>query len=536
MVELMMSSGMASFPVKFELEDPLEDEHGPLSKRSKTTSASSNFNQQDAGNDEFPVPPLEYNPLDEPSPLGLKLKKTPSLLDLITMKLAQNNASLVAASAPENPTAVRDQETRRASTSAATDKLKASNFSGSLLRIGSWEYASRYEGDLVAKCYFAKHKLVWEILEGGLKSKIEIQWSDIMGLKASCPENGPGSLTLVLARQPLFFKETNPQPRKHTLWQATSDFTGGQASLNRQHFLQCPPGVLNKHYEKLIQCDVRLNSLSRQPELALESPYFDTKATVFENLDELNNHGLDPLGSGKGSPLSSIQDAASPAAAQSSSVSFEQPDLLGSAPEHLSRDAPSPSSVMDTRAVGKNANSVGYDSHGLRNLEQLKVPGLRPSMSMTDLVSHIETCISQQINSGNLQSDEALECKGMLEDIAQMWLSDTQCATASDEKSLMKKVNSLCCLLQDPTASHEPNLNGENHLQKPVQPNDASSSSACENKGNDEENDKDFAGGKPTPSIPRIDSFGDLLLHLPRIASLPKFLFNIAEDDENQAR
>lgn len=45
MVELMMSSGMASFPVKFELEDPLEDEHGPLSKRSKTTSASSNFNQ-----------------------------------------------------------------------------------------------------------------------------------------------------------------------------------------------------------------------------------------------------------------------------------------------------------------------------------------------------------------------------------------------------------------------------------------------------------------------------------------------------------
>lgn len=114
--------------------------------------------------------------------------------------------------------------------------------------------------------------------------------------------------------------------------------------LYRQHFLQCPVGVLNKHYEKLIQCDVRLNSLSKQPELALESPYFDTKATVFENLDELNDHGLDPVGSGKGSPLSSIQDAASPAAAQSSSVSFEQPDLLGAAPEHLSRDAPSPSS------------------------------------------------------------------------------------------------------------------------------------------------------------------------------------------------
>ncbi|XP_059287839.1 uncharacterized protein LOC132041081 [Lycium ferocissimum] len=522
MIELMMKS----FGVKFEVEDSLEDEHAPLTKRSK---CSSNLNQWDIGNDEFPVPPPEYNPLDEPSPLGLRLRKSPSLLDLIQMRLSQNNASSIAPSAPENPTTVSNKETRGTATSVATDKLKASNFSGSLLRIGSWEYASRYEGDLVAKCYFAKHKLVWEILDGGLKSKIEIQWSDIMGLKANCPENGTGSLTIVLSRQPLFFRETNPQPRKHTLWQATSDFTDGQASLNRQHFLQCAPGVLNKHYEKLIQCDVRLNFLSQQPELALESPYFDKKATVFENLDELNAHGLDPVDSGKGSPLSSIQDAASPAAAQSSSVSFEQPDLLGAAPECLARDAPSTSSVMDTRAVGENANSVGYDSHGMRNLEQLKVPGLRPSMSMTDLVSHIESCISEQINSGSLQSDDALECKGMLEDIAQMWLSDTQYTTASDEKSLMKKVNSLCCLLQDP--------NGENHLQKPVQSNDACSSSACESsKGNDEENTKDFDGGKPAQSIPRRDSFGDLLLHLPRIASLPKFLFDIAEDDENQAR
>lgn len=38
---------------------------------------------------------------------------------------------------------------------------------------------------------------------------------------------------LQLTRQPLFFRETNPQPRKHTLWQATSDFTSGQASLHR---------------------------------------------------------------------------------------------------------------------------------------------------------------------------------------------------------------------------------------------------------------------------------------------------------------
>lgn len=61
------------------------------------------------------------------------------------------------------------------------------------------QYKSRYEGDLVAKCYFAKHKLVWEVLDGGLKNKIEIQWSDIMGLKASYPDDGPGTLDVVVS-------------------------------------------------------------------------------------------------------------------------------------------------------------------------------------------------------------------------------------------------------------------------------------------------------------------------------------------------
>lgn len=60
------------------------------------------------------------------------------------------------------------------------------------------QFTSRYEGDLVAKCYFHKSKLVWEVLEGGLKSKIEIQWSDIMGLKAECPDDGPGTMTVVV--------------------------------------------------------------------------------------------------------------------------------------------------------------------------------------------------------------------------------------------------------------------------------------------------------------------------------------------------
>ncbi|EPS63967.1 hypothetical protein M569_10814, partial [Genlisea aurea] len=211
--------------------------------------------------------PSEYNPLDEPSPLGLRLRKSPSLLELIQIKLSQGSAGTQSHVKKEAKSGV-----------SSGDKLKASNFPGSVLRIGNWEYKSRYEGDLVAKCYFAKHKLVWEVLDGGLKNKIEIQWSDIMALKADYPDDGPGTLDVVLARQPLFFRETNPQPRKHTLWQATSDFTGGEASMNRRHYLQCCQGLLGKHFEKLMQCDPRLDYLSRRREgVTLDSPYFETK-------------------------------------------------------------------------------------------------------------------------------------------------------------------------------------------------------------------------------------------------------------------
>jgi hypothetical protein len=50
----------------------------------------------------------------------------------------------------------------------------------------------------VAKCYYAKHKLVWEVLDGSLKNKIEIQWSDILAIKANYPDDGPGTLDVVV--------------------------------------------------------------------------------------------------------------------------------------------------------------------------------------------------------------------------------------------------------------------------------------------------------------------------------------------------
>ncbi|XP_034198817.1 uncharacterized protein LOC117614200 isoform X2 [Prunus dulcis] len=543
MVHMMKSGDLQTtpctekVPVKLEMEDALEDEHGPLNKRPKPSPA---FQERSVGDNAFAVPPSQYNPLDEPSPLGLRLRKSPSLLELIQMKLAQGGASTTGAVQSENASSAVKKESKATAAVGTTDKLKASNFPASLLRIGGWEYKSRYEGDLVAKCYFAKHKLVWEVLEGGLKSKIEIQWSDIMALKANCPDDGPGTLTVVLARQPLFFRETNPQPRKHTLWQATADFTDGQASIHRQHFLQCPQGLLNKHFEKLIQCDTRLCFLSRQPEIVLESPCFEPRSSAFED-PESKDHGFDPLGNGNGSSVSGFQDVASPSASQSSSLKIDQQDTASMALEHQSREAPSPSSG--------NGSSEAVDSRGPKNRVQMKVPGLHPSMSMSDLMSHIGNCISEQMTSGNPSSaDQQSEYQDMLEDIAQYLLSDNQFTAASDEKSLMSRVNSLCCLLQKDPGSVQNMVDGESSGEGQDGGSDAQLNHTPDNKSgantkDPEDDTKDASGGKKATGMSRKDSFGELLFHLPRIASLPslpslpKVLFNISEEDcESQAR
>ncbi|XP_039051274.1 uncharacterized protein LOC120192596 [Hibiscus syriacus] len=101
-------------------------------------------------------------------------------------------------------------------------------------------------------------------------------------------------------------------------------------------------------------------------------------------------------------------------------------------------------------------------SKQLRNWDQIKVPGPNPSMSMNDLMNHIEQCLSEQMTFGNPSSENRPD-QEMLEEIAQYLFSDAQFATASDEKSLMARVNSLCCLLQkDGTKGTNSQAKGEN--------------------------------------------------------------------------
>ncbi|CAN4086493.1 unnamed protein product [Withania somnifera] len=509
--------------VKLELEDALDEAHGPLNKRSKI---SSSLQQLVVGADGFPVPPSQYNLLDEPSPLGLRLRKSPSLLDLIQMKLSQGNNSKVG----------NQGKKEQKGSSGSVEKLKASNFPATILRIGSWEYKSRYEGDLVAKCYFAKHKLVWEVLDGGLKNKIEIQWSDIMGLKANYPDDGPGTLDVVLARQPLFFRETNPQPRKHTLWQATSDFTGGQASIHKRHYLQCAQGLLGKHFEKLILCDPRLNFLSQQPEITLDSPHFESKISVFEDPNVSDSEFN--LNNERSTAFLNLHGAASPSGAHCSSSNTEQ-DFVGRRLENGHPETPSPSSVMDTRAI---QNVVSRDMEQLKslgNLDLLRVPGLHPSMSMKDLVSHFEQRFSEQ-GIPEVMNLSSAERQGLeiLEEISRCLFSDTQNMPASEEKSLMTRVNSLCCLLQkDPAAFHKSENCGDVAVGgKRTDELISFFPPATSGKKVEDLSTADVKSNDPAPSMSRKDSVGDLLLNLPRIASLPQFLYNIYEDSDYQAR
>ncbi|TXG59234.1 hypothetical protein EZV62_013807 [Acer yangbiense] len=158
-------------------DDSLVEEHGPLNKRSKLSSTTS-WSGYD-GLAKLPIPPSQYNLLDQLQ-LGSQQRKSPSLLDSIQTRISQGDTALTT--------------TKKESSKGTAGKLKASKFCASILRIGSWEYKPRYEGHLVAKCYFAKKQLVWEFMEGGLKRKIEIQWSDIIALKANMPEDGSGTL------------------------------------------------------------------------------------------------------------------------------------------------------------------------------------------------------------------------------------------------------------------------------------------------------------------------------------------------------
>ncbi|EXC40719.1 hypothetical protein L484_000631 [Morus notabilis] len=175
-------------------------------------------------------------------PLGLKLDKAKFFMDSNQEKIShKQRGNLATQIGHSDLKSLPEKEARKAS--------KIVTF---LLKIGSWQRVSRNEEDVVAKCYFSKRRFVWEILENGLKKKIEIQWEYILSMRVVIIEYQPGILEVELNQQPMFFGETDPEPKKHSRWKHIADFTDGQATIcsTFSNFLQVrSTNILRSFYD-----------------------------------------------------------------------------------------------------------------------------------------------------------------------------------------------------------------------------------------------------------------------------------------------
>lgn len=171
---------------------------------------------------------------------------------------------------------------------------------------------------------------------------------------------------------------------------------------------------------------------------------------------------------------------------------------------------------------------------------QIKVPGFHSSMSVSDLVSHIGNCITERRAAGDpLLSAEELQSTDVMEDLTRYLFSDSQ-VSASDEQAFLSRVNSLCSLLQkdDSTAGHLQTT--EKHNDMDMQ-NDRQNDSTAPAREVAITEERCGSGAEPKNEstrpkrqvMLRNESVGELLLNLPKIASLPHILL---EDFKNQSR
>lgn len=191
------------------------------------------------------------------------------------------------------------------------------------------------------------------------------------------------------------------------------------------------------------------------------------------------------------------------------------------------------------------ANSGTGELKNLNGWDNIKVPGLHPSMSMSDLVSHIEHRFSEHRTSKNSLPNDEQESLEILDEISRCLFTDSQHVPTSDEKSIMTRVNSLYSLLQkDPGPVHDFNFRSGQSNDVTTMGTETKHQFNCfapevkcevtEDSSTPHEESTDVSG--KGLGMSRKDSVGELLLNLPRIASLPQFFFNISEDFNSQAR
>ena len=106
--------------------------------------------------------------------------------------------------------------------------------------------------------------------------------------------------------------------------------------------MECPQGLLRKHFEKLTESDPRLYSLSQQADITSVSLYFEPIASGFGDTNESKGPHVCNI-DWELSDFFDLDDAASPSGKYSSSKNEHQ-EFLGMPLEHFSPEAPLPSS------------------------------------------------------------------------------------------------------------------------------------------------------------------------------------------------
>lgn len=77
--------------------------------------------------------------------------------------------------------------------------------------------------------------------------------------------------------------------------------------------------MLNKHFEKLAQCDPQFNLLIQEKDIILDSPFFETKSSIFEDLNDVKSHDFNCLKVDHTSMFPAFHGAGSPCTSQSTS-------------------------------------------------------------------------------------------------------------------------------------------------------------------------------------------------------------------------
>ncbi|KAK1278953.1 hypothetical protein QJS04_geneDACA007093 [Acorus gramineus] len=131
-------------------------------------------------------------------------------------------------------------------------KLKSAHFSISFIKIGFWQKHSHFGGNLIGKFHYNWQKIMWEIVENGVKNRIVIPWNRICGIRASRPQICRSIIELELDHPPDFEIEKVSQSRKREKPEPVPDFTQEQASCCRRHWIEVPEEDFDKHYEKIL--------------------------------------------------------------------------------------------------------------------------------------------------------------------------------------------------------------------------------------------------------------------------------------------